>query len=220
MNKAVLFDFNGTLFFDFEYHISAWQTIVDELSGGKIDFLSFFKARYGMHNNEFIRDVLKACQMECDNNAVCEISQRKEALYRHIAKESGAKLAPGAEELFNELKAKGIKMTIVSASIIANIDFYFEHFDLKRWFNYCDVIYDNGNYHDKVLMYKDAAEKLKVDINDCLVFEDSINGMRNALDAGCFGGIYVDSSNLPCLSDARILQVIKDYNDFDRHLLD
>ena len=36
--KAVLFDYNGTLFFDADINRIAWRQTIDEMSGGTLDF--------------------------------------------------------------------------------------------------------------------------------------------------------------------------------------
>ena len=59
-------------------------------------------------------------------------------------------------------------MTICSASIKANIDFFFEVFNLARWFMYEKVVYDDGSYPDKIRMYQQACHHLGLDPAMCV----------------------------------------------------
>lgn len=219
MIEAVLFDFNGTMFFDFEYHVEAWQSVVDEISQGKIIFLDFFEKNYGLHNRQFIKKILEECGIDADDEELVRISKLKEARYREIVKDKKGKLAPGVEKLLDELKAKNIKRTIVSASIVENIEFFYEYFNLSRWFEFESIIYDNGMYIDKIKMYEDAANELNTDIKRCLVFEDSLIGIHNAMIAGCDNCVFVNSTKNQSVIEDKIVQEIDNYDNFDRLIL-
>ena len=82
-------------------------------------------------------------------------------------------------------------MTIASASIKPNIDFFVESFGLDRWMKPEAIGYDDGTYENKVAMFKKAAEVLDVAIEDCVVYEDSFSGIKNAYSAGCRNIIVV-----------------------------
>ena len=76
------------------------------------------------------------------------------------------------------LKELGIPFTIASASIKENIDFFVESFNLDKWIDPEMIIYDDGSYSNKLIMFKDAAQKLKHNVKDILVFEDSFQELR------------------------------------------
>ena len=64
-----------------------------------------------------------------------KLSSEKEAMYREVCRSEGKDyhLVFGLEELLEEAKQQGILMTIASASIKPNIDFFVEHFQLDRF---------------------------------------------------------------------------------------
>lgn len=80
----------------------------------------------------------------------------KEQYYREFCKADTENfhLISGAEELFDNLKERGIPFTIASASIKPNIDFFVESFGLDRWMDPDKIVYDDGTYEDKVGMFK------------------------------------------------------------------
>ena len=61
-------------------------------------------------------------------------SEKKEVLYRRACKTKPEMLhlATGTEEFLQYLQDHGIPYALASASIISNIDFYFETFGLDR----------------------------------------------------------------------------------------
>lgn len=192
--KGVLFDFNGTMFFDSHYHDIAWKKISMELRGSE---MSDDELAHHMHgkNNERIIDYLTDGKLTKEENA--KWSLKKEAMYRKmcLAQPETFHLAPGVEDFLHRLCEKKIPFTIASASIKENIDFFVEQFHLTTWLNPDLIVYDDGTYPDKVTMFQEAAHRIHVDIKDCLVFEDSISGIKFAHEAQAGGIIAIQQKD-------------------------
>ena len=100
--------------------------------------------------------------------------------------------------------------------IAANIDFFFEIFALGRWFRREDVVYDDGTYPDKGAMHLEAARRLGVTMEDCLVIEDSPSSIRHALSNGAGRVVAVGTT----VSEEELLNMgvthfIRDFTEFD-----
>lgn len=212
--NAVIFDFNGTLFFDNEKHIMAWGEISKELRGTSISDEELHEKINGVPNK-------KAIQYLLNNTASAEVlnlySLKKEAYYRKFCKEDkdNFHLVKGAYQYFDFLKQHQIPFTIATASIKPNVDFFVESFDLYKWMDPNCIIYDNGSYDNKVAMFQEAAHVLGVPIEDTLILEDSYSGIVDAYKAGCKQIIVIDSSGngnryekLP-----GVIKVIKDFTE-------
>ena len=191
--KGVIFDFNGTLFFDNDKHILAWSEISKMLRGRGITELELLEHFNGVPNQKIVTYLLGR---EGIAEEVEKYSQLKEEFYRRFCLEDQEKfhLVDGAVEFFNYLKEKEIPFTIASASIKANIDFFVKEFKLAKWINPEDIVYDDGSYENKVAMFLDAAKKLGVDIKDCMIVEDSVSGIYSGYLAGCRNIMVIDSS--------------------------
>jgi beta-phosphoglucomutase-like phosphatase (HAD superfamily) len=115
----------------------------------------------------------------------------KEGIYRRLCLDSGErfKLSPGAEGLFDRLRAKGVPRSIATAMERTNIDFFFRHFELGNWFDRSRIVYDDGLLPGKPApdVYLKAFAKLGLEPRECAVVEDSKSGMEaaNAAKAGC-----------------------------------
>ena len=179
--KGVIFDFNGTLFYDTPFHNIAWQRMVKELTGNDLDD----DLRVKMHGKNN-RDILHCIDENINNDDIISYSKRKEEIYRGICLENPDKLhlIDGATELFNYLIECNIPFTIASASIKDNIDFFVKTFNLNKWFDLDKIVYDDGNYSNKISMFNKAAELINVDINNCIIFEDSKSGIGFAKESG------------------------------------
>ena len=81
-------------------------------------------------------------------------------------------LVDGLEAFLDYLKANEVPMTICSASIKENIDFFISSFHLDRWFDVDKIMYDDGIHLNKISMFTKGAEAIGLDLSDCIVIED------------------------------------------------
>lgn len=209
--KAVIFDFNGTLFNDHDKHVKAWSQISMYLRGKKIDQDELYNKCNGVCNKKIIQylsvDLL-------DENELEAFSNMKEAYYRKYCQDDlkHFHLIEGATKYFEKLKQDKIPFTIASASIKTNIDFFIKAFALDKYMNVNDIVYDDGTYLNKVGMFKTASNRLNVDMKDCLVFEDSVSGIQAAYQAGCRNIVVVNSAKQEGLKHyPGVIDVIDDY---------
>ena len=220
MIKAVLFDYNGTLFADDDINDMAWKAVINELSQGKIDAESFYGEFIGTRNYPFVEKMFEILGLPHDEEKIMYWAKRKETEYYHKICRSlnRNKLIPGAEELLEELKERKIPFTMCTASLDVNVDFYFEQLKLGQWFDKEKVVYDDGIMTDKRDMYLEGAKRLNVDIKDCLIFDDSPTSIRNGEKAGCKNIVVIKKENNPDIPEIR--QRINDFYEFDRSILD
>lgn len=192
--KGVIFDFNGTLFFDNDKHILAWNEISKMLRGRDITEEELLEHFNGVPNQKIVAYLLGR---EGITEELEMYSQLKEEFYRRFCLEDQEKfhLVDGAVEFFNYLNEQEIPFTIASASIKSNIDFFVKEFGLEKWMNPKEIVYDDGSYENKVAMFLDAAKNLGVDIKECMIVEDSVSGIYSAYLAGCRNIVVIDSSN-------------------------
>lgn len=179
---AIIFDFNGTLYRDTELHERAWQQFIQELIGRKFTDEEFHQI-HGRTNHLVLEDVLGRSLTAEEGN---ELSERKEAIYREeVIKEDKVELISGAEAFFNFLKEKKVPLNIATASPKVNVDFYFEQFQLDRWFDYQKIVYNNGTLASKPApdYYVQAAKNVGALPKEMIVFEDSLIGLQSAYNA-------------------------------------
>lgn len=213
--KAVIFDFNGTLFMDAMYHDEAWNRIVEELTGNTIDNTPKNKM-FGYMNKDVIENLRPDFTLEQNKEA----SRKKEAYYRNLVIKENKQLATNVIEMFEFLKDNNIPFTIASASIKENIDFFVERFNLDKWIDPSLILYDDGRFDTKIPMYKEAYKLLEVEPSECVIFEDSKAGITSAKLSGvgkiiaiCHKGLHDDAINY----GASVCIDRYDINDFEMY---
>ena len=182
--KAVIFDFNGTLFADSDKHRLGWKRFLARY-GKDVDDEELRTHYLGRTNPYILKRVFGE---DLAPELIAARTLEKEAAYRECCLEDmpSFHLIAGAVEFLNFLKTEGVDFTIATGSEYSNVDFYFDKFALGKWFDRSRVVLDDGSFPGKPAPdgYLRAAKVLGRDPADCVVFEDSISGVRAAAAAG------------------------------------
>jgi len=93
----------------------------------------------------------------------------------------------GFPEFVQKLKKRGVKLAVVTSSNLEKMNnVYRNHPEFKGYFDAILTSEDFTESKPSPQCYLRAAERLGVPIDDCAVFEDSINGLKSAQAAGMF----------------------------------
>ena len=179
--QGIIFDFNGTLFFDSELHYEAWRIYSEKLRGYKFTDEEMRLHMFGRTNADIIE---YAIGRKPSNEMVDKTGKEKEELYRQMCLKDKEHfvLAPYAEEFLNYLKSKNIPRTIATMSDYDNVSFYIKEFKLEQWFDTDKIVYSDGKIKGKPApdIYEIAAKKINLQPQDCIVIEDSLAGIESA----------------------------------------
>jgi beta-phosphoglucomutase len=201
--KAVIFDFNGTLYWDTAYHN---LSLTDEEKAYKI---------HGKSNDDILKGIFNR---SLSPEELQKMSNEKELIYHNIALNEKIEFAPGALDFFQYLKSKNIEYTIATSSTWINIEFYLKYMDLANWIDPKKIIFENGSFRSKPNsdIFILAMEKLHVGPKEVIIFEDSPTGIMAAENAGA-GKIIVVNSTRRDYSDLPYT-IICHFDEVDRDL--
>ena len=103
--KGIIFDFNGTLFFDSHMHYEAWRLYSKKLRGYEFSDDEMRNHMFGRTNADIIEYAIGKKPSE---DMVIKLAKEKESMYRQMClkNKKELKLAPGAEDFLNFLKEK------------------------------------------------------------------------------------------------------------------
>ena len=176
--KAFLFDLNGTIIDDMDYHITAWHKIFNELGAAKS--IEETKLECYGKNHEVIERVFPGRFSEPDKDLMSIEKEKKyqEAFRPHL------KLIKGLDFFLEQAYDRQVRMAIGSAAIMFNIDFVLDGLHLRKYFDAIVSADDVTKSKPDPETFLKCAELLNVEPKDCLVFEDSPKGTESALQAG------------------------------------
>lgn len=219
--KGIIFDFNGTLYWDSQLHYDAWREYSKLLRGIEFTDEEMRNKMFG-HTNEDIIEY--AIGKKPTKEMVEKYGKEKEALYRKrcLLDPEKFKLAPGAIEFLDFLKENNIPRTIATMSEWDNVEFYIKEFHLENWFDLDKIVYSDGTIPGKPApdIFQIAAQKINLNPKDCVVVEDAIAGIKSAISAG-IGKIIAIASLEPIEFYKKINgveNIILNFNEFDRSI--
>ena len=176
--KAFLFDLNGTMIDDMQYHVRAWHKIFNDL-GANISMERMKEECYGK-NHEVIERILPGRFSEEQKT---EMSFAKETAYQKAFKPH-LKLIDGLDVFLEKAYQQNIQMAIGSAAIMSNIDFVIDGLNIRKYFSAIFSADDVTRSKPDPETYLKCAEALNMSPKDCIVFEDAPKGVESAQNAG------------------------------------
>lgn len=219
--KGIIFDFNGTLYWDSEKHKEAWIEYSKKLRGTPFSDEEMLKYMFGRTNEEIIK---YAIRKQPTKEMVEKLAKEKEECYRQMClkDKENFHLADGVVEFLDYLKENNIPRTIATMSEKDNVDFYIKNFHLAKWFDIDKIVYSDGLIPGKPApdIYEIAAKKINLKPEECIVVEDALSGIEAARAAGIGKIIAICSAEspdlyrqIPCVSG-----IINNFNEFDKNL--
>ncbi|QHS58661.1 HAD family hydrolase [Chitinophaga agri] len=180
MKKAFIFDMNGTMIDDMEYHLEGWFNILNNDLGAGMTRAAVKKEMYGKNQELLVRifgkDRFTAAEMD-------ELSMEKERRYQQ-AYLPHLRLIDGLEAFLAAAEKEGIGMGIGTAAIPFNVDFALDNLHIRHYFKSIVTANDVATSKPNPEVFLKAAEELGVDPANCIVFEDAPKGVEAAANAG------------------------------------
>jgi len=176
--KALLFDLDGTLIDSMPLHHNAWVEWYAR-RGLEMHAGQFFEATAGRSNAEILLDLFP----QYDVATHVAMADEKEAIYRELAGQSLALIA-GAQAFAEQARAAGCKLAVCTASTLPNMRLAFELHGIDAWVDTVTSPADGlrGKPHPDIFL--EAAKRLGLPPEHCVVFEDAPLGVEAARRAG------------------------------------
>ena len=208
--SALIFDLNGTMINDMEFHIRAWTYILNEKLKAGLTNDQVKSQMYGKNSELFIR-VFGEGKMS--NEEMEHWSMEKEKRYQE-AYRPHLRLIDGLDEFLKRAHEAKIPMGIGSAAIPFNIDFVLDGLDIRKYFSAIVSAEDVKISKPDPETFLKVARLLDTPPAACLVFEDAPKGVEAARNAAipCVVITTLHASNEFPLTD-HVVAFIKDYND-------
>lgn len=178
--KAFIFDLNGTMVHDMDYHTAAWQHIFNHELGGQFTWDEVKPQMYGK-NQEVLERLFGPGRFTAEQ--VQQLSLAKETRYQAEFRPH-LQLLPGLAGFLGAAHEQGILLAIGSAAIPFTIDFVVDGLNLRPYFHTIVSADDVTRSKPHPETFLKAARQLGVAPADCLVFEDVPKGVEAADRAG------------------------------------
>jgi HAD superfamily hydrolase (TIGR01509 family) len=210
MIQTVIFDMDGVIVDTEPVHHFAYDQHFKEL---KIDVTPEMYASFTGSSTKNIYSIIK--HNFNLNDEVERLVQGKRRLFNAaFDNKEDLYLLDGVEELIKELHAKGMQLVLASSSANETIERIFNRFKLHPYFTYKVSGEDFPKSKPHPAIFLKAAELSNTPVENCIVIEDSTNGIKAANAAGiyCVGYKSVNSK----LQDYSLAdKIISNFNELD-----
>lgn len=176
MIKALIFDLDGVIIDSADIDYESWKMLFSE---HKLDLTyQDYKKFTGMKGTEIVNNHIK----KADDKTLLELQNKKETYFIQLAKERGLEPTEGLRKFLNLAKntydiglvTAAAKIKVVDVLEMLNIGDYFKAIVTS------DEV-DKGKPDPEGFLK--AAEMLSHKPEECVIFEDGVNGVRAAKNA-------------------------------------
>lgn len=179
MIKGIIFDMDGVVVDNHQYHFKAWMAFSE-----KYKFELNTQIYRDKFNGKTNADLFKMIFGDISADQAKKYADEKEGMYKklyadHIIAHTGLL------DFLDYLKKQRIKIALGTSAPTENVDFTLDTLRLRHYF---EVIVDGpqvskGKPDPQV--YQLCAMKMGLEPNTCVVFEDSLAGLESGERAGC-----------------------------------
>jgi beta-phosphoglucomutase len=176
--RALIFDMDGVLIDNHAFHLAAWVEFCKRY-GISITAEEFHKKMFGGSNRNLMEKVFGRSM---NDDELQKKADEKESIYRELHSPS-IKPLNGVKEFILNARAAGFKTAVATAAPRVNLDFTIEMTGMQHLFDIRldDSMVRNGKPNPEI--YIKAASLLDTKPEHCIVFEDSLTGIKAAQSA-------------------------------------
>ena len=214
MIKGVIFDMDGTIVDSLPYHHEAWRIFFEE---NKVDD---FYEKLKKYKGGGTLDLMKAVYGDIYSiDELKKMSDDKEIIFRRIYK-GNIKPIEGFPEFFFNLKSKKILVGLASNAIRKNVTLTLNELGVHDLFDSI-ICGDEVNFgKPNPEMFDKTVSRFKLEKDNFIIFEDSIEGVSAAVNAGINVIGVTSSSPGDILNNAGCIKLISNYQKFDLSILE
>ncbi|MCA1965898.1 MAG: HAD family hydrolase [Flavobacterium sp.] len=180
------------------------QTVIFDMDGVIVDTEPVHHFAYYHHFNELSIEVSDEMYRSFTGNSTRNIFQKLKAQFdlqedvedlilrkRHLFNEAfdlkeDLYLIDGVEELIKDLHANGIQLIVASSASKVTINRVFTRFNIHQYFTHIVSGEDFPKSKPHPAIFEHAASLSVAPKENCIVIEDSTNGIQAAVSAGIF----------------------------------
>ncbi|HEY2583230.1 MAG TPA: HAD family phosphatase, partial [Mucilaginibacter sp.] len=210
---AAIFDMDGTLIDNTPYHFKSWQALFKKYNKGDLTKETYYTEISGVPVMETIKRLFG---VDHDEARLKALLNEKEEFYRQSYAPFVSPIN-GLENFLTELKDAGVKMAMATSATVQDIDFILNRIPIRD--DFAEIV--NSTMVSKPKpnpqIFLKAAEKLDMPASKCVVFEDSLAGIKAANGAGMKVVAITTSHTAAELHPVDL--VIHDYSELKVHKL-
>lgn len=188
--KGAIFDLDGVIVDTVPLHFASWKRLFEDKYGIPFDYKVYQEKVDGKPRLDSIRLLLP----QLSEQEVIKAGELKQKYFLDLINDGAVKKFDDAFILIEDFIKHKVQLAAASSSKNANL--ILERVGLTKDFQVIISGYDFTHGKPDPEIFLKAAAQLKLDIKECIVFEDALAGIQ-AAKAGGFFCIGIDRHNYP-----------------------
>ncbi len=180
--KCVIFDMDGVIIDSEEIHKKAYYETFNAIGVDVSDDL--YKTLTGSSTINAFQRLVKHFKLDLDPEEL--VLNKRKRYVNFFENDPTLHLVKGVEGLIKHCYNKGLTLVLASSSAMVNIDRVFNRFNLNQYFTAKISGADLTASKPNPEIFEKAAILGKTPKDNCIVIEDSDNGIKAANDANIF----------------------------------
>ena len=182
MIKTVIFDMDGVIVDTEPVHHYAYNQHFKQLS---IDVSPEMYATFTGNSTKNIFERLKV-QFNLSDDVPTLVETKRNLFNEAFDSKEDLYLLDGVEDLIKDLHQNGMQLVLASSSATVTINKIFNRFGLHQYFTHIVSGEDFPKSKPHPAIFQHAAFLAKTPVENCIVIEDSTNGILAAKSAGIY----------------------------------
>ena len=208
--KAVLFDMDGVIVDTEPLHRKAYFKMFDDLAIEVSEDL--YTSFTGASTKKVCTTIIENFQLQRNHE---DLSAIKRVYFKdYFYNDADFNLIPGVKKLIENYYENGVKLVLASSASMVTIDMVFEKFGLEKYFigKISGADLKESKPHPEIFLL--AAKIANEPKKNCLVIEDSTNGIEAASAAGIFCVAYQSAHSSNQVYEKASL-LVSDFSDIE-----
>lgn len=214
MITTVIFDMDGVLVNSEPLHHEVFLVQFEQLN---IEVTNELFATFTGNSNKMIYQKIKD-RFQLDHEIEDLIADKNKLFIEAFDKKEDLHLMSGVKDLILDLYNNGMQLVVASSSEMEIINKVFERFDLDKYFTYKVSGNDFPESKPNPAIFLKAAELAQTPVENCIVIEDSTNGIKAAKAAGIYCIAY-KSEGVDTQDQSLADTIIYDYRELNYQIL-
>ena len=208
--KAVLFDMDGVIVDTEPLHRKAYFKMFDDLEIEVPEEL--YTTFTGSSTKKVCTTLIEKFGLQYSHE---ELAAIKRSYFKHyFDTDNDFELLPGVKKLIENYFENGLKLILASSAHMNTINWVFAKFELEKYFlgKISGADLQESKPHPEIFIT--AAEMAGEPKENCMVIEDSTNGIQAAFSAGIFCVAYQSAHSTNQIYDKASL-LVSDFTDIE-----
>ena len=214
MITTVIFDMDGVLVNSEPLHHEVSLVQFEQLN---IEVTNEIFATFTGNSNKMIYQKIKN-RFQLDHEIEDLIAAKNKLFIEAFDKKEDFHLMSGVKDLIVDLYNNGMQLVVASSSEMEIINKVFERFDLDQYFTHKVSGNDFPESKPNPAIFLKAAELAQTPVENCIIIEDSTNGIEAAKAAGIYCIAY-KSEGVDTQDQSLADSIINDYKELNYQIL-